>query len=172
MRLSDASQSALTRAVSESVTDGVRLRVEAALREAVRAGASSPSRSAAGASPAPVTAELRAAVIELERAQKGTESAIAWGYAYRTGVLMVPYVVALVMVMTLIVPVAEITGVGPLSRWAWGSFQAAESWGTKTWIALATLTVLAGLGYAVYRGGKALVESYSAYHRLLVTAKK
>lgn len=168
MRLSDASKGDLKRELTESVVDGVQLRVDAAMREAVRAGASGPSRSASGAAPAPVTGDLRAAVVELERARKATETGIAWGYAYRMGVLAVPYVVALVMVMSLLVPVAEITGVGPLSRWAWGAFVAADSWGTKTWIALATLAVLAGLVYAVYRGGKALVESYSAYHKLLV----
>lgn len=112
-----------------------------------------------------VTADLRDAVAVMEKAQQTARIAVSWGYAYRMGVLMVPYVVALTILAAFIVPVAEITGVGPLSRWAWTSFEAADSWGTRSWIALATLAVVGGVTYAVYRGGKALVESYKAYHQ-------
>ncbi|MDJ0454074.1 hypothetical protein [Gordonia amicalis] len=114
-----------------------------------------------------MTADLRDAVAVMERAQQTARIAVSWGYAYRMGVLMVPYVVALTILAAFIVPVAEITGVGPLSRWAWSSFEAADSWGTKSWIALATLAVVGGVAYAVYRGGKALVERYTAYHQLM-----
>lgn len=152
------------------MTDQVLPRIESSHRQAVAAmAADRPTASKAAGRPVEptraVTADLRDAVAVMERAQETARAAVNWGYAYRIGVLMVPYVVALTMLAIFIVPVAEIVGIGPLSRWAWGSFEAADSWGTRSWIAAATLAVVGGLSYAVYRGGKALVESYKAYHQ-------
>lgn len=169
--LSSASRSALVTEVTASVADHLLPRIEASHRKAVAAMSASPTVSkAAGRAVEPtraVTADLRDAVAVMEKAQETARVAVNWAYAYRMGVLMVPYVVALTILTVFIVPVAEIVGVGPLSRWAWDSFEAADSWGTRSLIALGTLAVVGGLSYAVYRGGKALVETYKAYHRLM-----
>lgn len=167
--LSSASRKELATEVTAGVAEYLLPRIESSHRQAVSAMASSPTVSKAvgrAADPArTVTADLRDAVAVMEKAQRTARVAMNWAYAYRMGVLMVPYVVALTILAAFIVPVAEITGVGPLSRWAWTSFEAADSWGTRSWIALATLAAVGGLIYAVYRGGKALVESYKAYHQ-------
>ena len=76
------------------------------------------------------------------------------------------------MLMMLVVPVSEILGIGPLSRWAWGAFSGTDSISTKSWIAVATLAVAGGLGWVIYLGGKRLVESYKAYHDLLKSDRR
>lgn len=156
--------------VTANVADHLLPRIEASHRKAVAAMAADRpvTSTATGRAVEPtraVTADLRDAVAVMEKAQEAARVAVNWAYAYRMGVLMVPYVVMLTVLAVFIVPVAEVVGVGPLSRWAWTSFEAADSWGTRSWIALGTLAVVGGLSYAVYRGGKALVESYKAYHQ-------
>lgn len=111
--------------------------------------------------------EVREVVAELAKTRATAEKAITWGYVYRVGVLLVPYVVAATLLAMLVVPVSEILGIGPLSRWAWAAFVGTGNVGTKAWIAVTTLIVAGGLGYAIYLGGRKLVESYKAYHYLL-----
>ncbi|OBA40775.1 hypothetical protein A5766_01925 [Gordonia sp. 852002-51296_SCH5728562-b] len=162
MKLSADSRNELVKEVAEGVATDLTPHLDAAVRRAPdRAPATSPAVTDR------TVREVREVVVELAKTRASAEKAITWGYAYRIGVLIVPYVVAATLLAMLVVPVAEILGIGPLSRWAWGAFEGTDSISTKSWIAVATLLVAGGLGYAIYLGGKRLVESYEAYHQLL-----
>lgn len=163
MPLSATSAAELAKTVSESVTEELASRIDAA---ADRAPATSPAVTDR------TVREVRELVAELAKTRATAERAITWGYIYRIGVLMVPYVVAATLLAMLVMPVSEILGIGPLSRWAWGAFSGTDSISTKSWIAVATLIVAGGLGYAIYLGGRKLVESYKAYHYLLTKGDK
>lgn len=163
MKLSEASRAELVTEVTASVTEGLDAAVR---RVADRAPATSPAVTDRTAR------EVREVVAELAKTRAVAERAITWSYTYRIGVLMVPYVVAATLLMMLVVPVSEILGIGPLSRWAWGAFSGTDSVATKSWIAVATLAVAGGLGWVIYLGGKRLVESYKAYHDLLKSDRR
>ena len=161
MKLSEASRNELATTVTEAVVTELTPHVDDAVRRA------SDRAPAATAVTDQTAREVREVVVELAKTRATAERAISWGYAYRIGVLMVPYIVAATLLMMLVMPVSEILGIGPLSRWAWGAFSGTDSLAMKSWIAVATLAVAGGLGYAIYLGGKRLVESYKAYHYLL-----
>ncbi len=172
MRLSQAQLDEMTKTVTDHVTKGVanlkpsmdagkvgRFLVE-------RLGESVAQRSAEHADA--VADQLDDAAARLEaangQAEQLSRSLSAAGLA-RVALAMVPVVVVMAMLMMLAVPVAEVLGVGPLSRWAWGSFEAADSWGTRAWIAVATLSVVGALGYGIHRAGQALAYLYSGQKR-------
>ncbi|WP_336670115.1 hypothetical protein [Tsukamurella sp. USMM236] len=87
---------------------------------------------------------------------------LSWdsGSWFKAALLGLPYAVVLVMLLALVVPVSAVFGIPALSAWAWESFGAADSaWGRGA-IVVAVLAVIAGVGYAVYRGGKWLAGKY------------
>lgn len=168
MQLSQAQLDEMTKTVIDHVTKGVaelkpRMDAGKVSRFLVeRLGESVAQRSAEHADA--VADQLDDAAARLasanERAEQLSRSLSLAGLA-RVALAMVPAVVVMAMLMLLAVPVAEVLGVGPLSRWAWDSFEAADSWGTRAWIAVATLSVVGAVGYGVHRAGRALAHVYN-----------
>ena len=76
---------------------------------------------------------------------------------------MTPIAVVAAMLVLLAVPVAEVLGIGPLSRWAWDSFEAADSAGTRAWIAALTLAVIGAVGFGIFKAGQSLASVYRSY---------
>lgn len=122
------------------------------------------SRAAARIQPATATAakeieiteELREAMVTADKLTSSLNRT-AW---VRLALVAVPYTVVAVLLWLLVIPIAEVFGVGPLSRWAWTSFETADTaWG-RLGILAATLAVVAALGYGIYRGGKKLAGIY------------
>lgn len=103
--------------------------------------------------------DLRAALVTADKLSKSLSSA-AWG---RIALATLPYTVVAFLLWTLVVPITEVLGIGPLSRWAWSSFETADSATGRLLIAAATFAVLAALGYGIYRGGRALAAVYQGW---------
>lgn len=103
-----------------------------------------------------MTEELREAMVLGDKLTSSLNRT-AWS---RLALVAVPYTVVSVLLWLLVIPIAEVFGVGPLSRWAWTSFETADTaWG-RLGILAATLAVVAALGYGIYRGGKKLAGIY------------
>lgn len=165
MKLSGASRDGLVRDVTASVTSAVGPKLDELGRDLSYTSRVVGSLEAFDSPTAAATQDLRRATAALERARDTTERVAKVQTAYRMAMLAVPYAVAVTVLAMLVVPIAEVVGIGPLSRWAWASFEGTGSWGTRAWIAVLTLTVVGGAAYAVYRAGQALVDAYQAYYR-------
>ncbi|UDF21573.1 hypothetical protein [Rhodococcus qingshengii] len=103
-----------------------------------------------------ITEELREAMVTADKLTSSLNHT-AWS---RLALVAVPYTVVAVLLWLLVIPIAEVFGVGPLSRWAWTSFETAETAWDRLGILAATLAVVAALGYGIYRGGKKLASIY------------
>lgn len=106
-----------------------------------------------------ITEDLRVAMIAADELSSSLNHT-AWS---RLAMVAVPYTVVAALLWLLVIPIAEVFGVGPLSRWAWDSFETADTAGARLGIVAATFAVLAGLGYGIYRGGKALTDVYRGW---------
>lgn len=72
----------------------------------------------------------------------------------------IPYAVVIALLLFLVVPAAEVTGIGPLSRWVWGGFETADGWPMRAAIASGWFAALGVLGFGVYKAGHALARIY------------
>lgn len=99
------------------------------------------------------------AMVTAEKLSKSLTSA-AWG---RLALAGVPYTVVAFLLWMLVVPITEVLGIGPLSRWAWSSFETADTAGGRLLVVAATFGVLAAVGYSIYRGGKSLATVYQGW---------
>lgn len=133
--------------------------VTAAVDAAVSRATAQTQRAAVPAKELEVSEDLRVAMVTADKLTASLTKA-AWG---RLALVTVPYTVVAVLLWLLVVPLAEVFGVGPLSRWAWTSFETAgTAWG-RLGIAAATFAALAALGYGIYRGGKKLAGIYRGW---------
>ncbi|WP_206511953.1 hypothetical protein [Rhodococcus sp. KRD197] len=106
-----------------------------------------------------VSEDLRAAMVTADKLSKALTSA-AWG---RLALATIPYTVVAFLLWTLVVPITEVLGIGPLSRWAWSNFETAETAGGRLLIVAVTFAVLAVIGYGIYRGGRYLADVYKGW---------
>lgn len=132
----------------------------ARLRAKKEASGSKPQRSPVAGWPA-FNDELR----EVQEAHDKLNRSLRWAGWGQLALAVVPFAVVVVVLLALVIPIAEILGVGPLAAWAWNSFEAAESVGTKSWIALATLAVISAVSYGAYRAGLTLARRYKEMTR-------
>lgn len=89
--------------------------------------------------------------------------AITWQAVGRVAAAAVPLALVLLAMAILTVPAAQILGLGPLSQWAWDSFQDAGAWWSRLLIAVTTLTVTALLCWGAIRWGEFLREAYKRW---------
>lgn len=106
-----------------------------------------------------VSEDLRLAMVTADTLSKSLTTA-AWG---RLALATLPYTVVAFLLWTLVVPVTEVLGIGPLSRRAWSSFETAETAGGRLFIVAVTFAVLAVIGYGIYRGGRHLAAVYQGW---------
>lgn len=146
----DPDLSATLPALTEAVTSAV----DATMSRA--AARMQPITTATTAKEIGITEELREAMVTADKLTSSLNRT-AW---VRLALVAVPYTVVAVLLWLLVIPIAEVFGVGPLSRWAWASFETADTaWG-RLGILAATLAVVAALGYVIYRGGRKLAGIY------------
>lgn len=111
--------------------------------------------------PTSATATEAAAVIaELRAVEARATAALRTSHLLRAAAAMVPFVAAVAMVLVFLVPLSEIAGVGPVTRWIWIEFSTTESVGTRLLIFLTMLAVTVGVLWVVYRLGAALTRRY------------
>lgn len=106
-----------------------------------------------------VSEDLRVALVTADKLSKSLTSA-AWG---RLALATLPYTVVAFLLWTLVVPITEVVGIGPLSRWAWSSFDTAETAEGRLLVVVATFAMLAVVGYGIYRGGRHLAAIYQGW---------
>lgn len=145
--------------IAELMTEALESRAER-LRAKKEASGPKPQRSQVAGWPA-FNDELRG----VQEAHEKLSRSLRWAAWGRLALATIPFAVVAVVLLALVIPIAEILGVGPLAAWAWNSFEAAENMGTKSWIALATLAVISGVGYGAYRAGLTLARRYKEMTR-------
>ncbi|GAA1085032.1 hypothetical protein [Tsukamurella spumae] len=99
-------------------------------------------------------------IAELRAVEERTQGALKLSHAMRAAAAMVPFAAALAMVMVFLVPLSEILGVGPVTRWIWIEFSTTESIGTRVLIIVTMAAMTVGVVWAVYRLGLALTRRY------------
>lgn len=161
MRLSEEQLTAMTATVTATVTDGVsglRPQLDAtAVAAALVAQVGDEVAFRTAESSARMVGHLDRCAERLESAErtatrlKGSLSIAGVG---RVALALTPIAMIIAMLWLLVVPVAEVLGVGPLTRWAWGSFEAARTVGSRALIAALTLAVIGAVGYGIYRAGR------------------
>lgn len=154
--------------LSATSLDRIKAAVAASATEATAVSSSGRTRP-----PVPTDDERRAAkelAAMLARAEalaaevRSVGDRLSWDHdrSLKFGLLALPYAVVFVAAVALMAPMAEVLGVGPLARWAWSSFETADSVLGRGAIVLAAFAVIAGLVFGIYKGGAWLAAKYKA----------
>lgn len=143
----------LTPRAEEDLASRVQYEVEKALRpvlDEVRKGAApgyiegEPSAAALT-----VTADMREAAQVLDRYERRARSlarSLTLGGLARVALALLPMALVALVLALMVIPAAEILGVGPISNWVWSSFTATDSHWVKGGIVAAVVTVLTEVG--------------------------
>lgn len=99
-------------------------------------------------------------IAELRAVEARTQGALRTSHLMRAAAAAVPFATALAMVMVFLVPISEIAGVGPVTRWVWIEFSTTASAGTRVLIIVTMAAITAGVLWIVYRLGSVLTRKY------------
>lgn len=109
------------------------------------------------------TDELVTAIGRTERRLEALEGRLTWTAIGRLCLAPVSLAAVLLVIGGLTMGVFHALGFGPLLGWAWGSFEAASTWGAKGIIALATLDGVAGFAWVVWQLAGRLRDEFGSW---------
>ena len=119
-----------------------------------------PARTVPTSATATEVTEAREVIAELRAVEARTAATLRTSHVLRAAAAAVPFVAALAIVMVFLVPLSEILGVGPVTRWIWIEFATTESTATRVLIFITMLAVTGLVLWAVYRLGHVLTRRY------------
>lgn len=161
----------LTPRAEEDLASRVQYEVEKALRpvlDEVRKGATRPGYidGEPSAAALTVTADMSEAAQALDRFERRAQNlarSLTLGGLARVALALLPMALVALVLVLMVIPAAEILGVGPISNWVWSSFETTDSNWVKAGIVAAVFAAVAAVLFGIYKAGEVLSAIYRGW---------